>query len=481
MEELTPDLAAVGRRRVAGDIVVQIVGRALNLALGVAVTIIVVRALGSEALGRWATVAVVVQLASYITDLGLETVAVRHAAAAPERAPSWVGALVCLRVVLAIPACAIAATAVLLVADGSDMRTAGLVLSLSALVSAPMALRAVFQLRVRNELTMAVMTVNSLMWTAAVAAIAAAGGGLEAFAVAFVAVAAVTSLLQIGLAVRMRGVRMRGTRGLWRPIARQGVALGVAGGLTLAYGRVDQLILFEIAGDREAGLYGAVYGIVQQAQFVPIAVMTTLFPLIAAAHGADRARLRRLFDSSLGIMAMVSLPALAFAIVASEPVVGLLFGSEFRPAAPALPILMAAFVVICAGYVAGHLIVIADLQRRQIAYAAAALVLNVALNLALVPRYGFLAAAWITLVTEIFVVSLMMRAAVRAVGLQIRLAPIVPVAVAAAAMGGLLWALKAAGLGLAGLIAAAAIVYGALLAALGALDVRAAAGLLRRG
>jgi O-antigen/teichoic acid export membrane protein len=413
--------------------------------------------------------------------MSLAAVAARHAAAEPERAPRWVGALVTLRLALAIPACAIAATAVLLVAEGADMRTAGLVLALSALVSAPMALRVVFQLRVRNDLSMVVMTVNSVLWTGAVAVIAIAGGGIEAFAIAFIAVAGMTTLLQIGLAVRMGGVHVRGVRELWRPIATQGAALGIAGGLTLAYGRVDQVLVFELAGDRAAGLYGAVYGLLQQAQFIPIAVMTTLFPLIAAAHVSDHARLRRLVDSGLAALTMVSLPALAFALVAAEPAVELLFGAQFRAAAGALPILMAAFVVICVGYVAGHLIVIADLQRRQIAYAVAALAVNVALNFVFVPRYGFLAAAWITLATEVFVVTLMMRAALRALHLRIRLAPIVPVAVAAVATGCALWALKQAGVGLAGMACAAAAVYGALLVALGALDVRGTAALLRRG
>ena len=67
---------------------------------------------------------------------------------------------------------------------------------------------------------------------------------------------------------------------------------------------------------------------------------------------------------------------------------------------------MAAFAVICFGYLGGNLVVLLELQRLFVRNAAIALVFNVVLNLLLIPPYGFLAAAWVTLATEILVVSL---------------------------------------------------------------------------
>jgi O-antigen/teichoic acid export membrane protein len=103
---------------------------------------------------------------------------------------------------------------------------------------------------------------------------------------------------------------------------------------------------------------------------------------------------------------VVALPALGVALAASGPAIELLFGSEFAGAAPALPILMGAFVVICFGYLSGNMVIVLGLQRRYLAYALIGLFFNVCLNLLLLPRYGFLAAAWTTLATELAVVSL---------------------------------------------------------------------------
>jgi O-antigen/teichoic acid export membrane protein len=146
-----------------------------------------------------------------------------------------------------------------------------------------------------------------------------------------------------------------------------------------------------------------------------------------------------------------------------------LFGAEFAEAAPALPILLAAFVSISFGYLAGHLVVVLELQRRFLRYAATALVLNVVLNVILIPRYGFMAAAWTTLATELTVMSLTMRAVLRGLGMRPALGRLARIAAAAAAMGALVAGLREAGLPLGGLVAAGAASYLAGLVALRAL------------
>ena len=55
---------------------------------------------------------------------------------------------------------------------------------------------------------------------------------------------------------------------------------------------------------------------------------------------------------------------LAFTIVASTPLVRLVFGQQFVPSAPALPVLAAAFIFISFGYLNGNLLVVLGLQRR---------------------------------------------------------------------------------------------------------------------
>src|SRR6185295_20220727 len=88
--------------------------------------------------------------------------------------------------------------------------------------------------------------------------------------------------------------------------------------------------------------------------------------------------------------------------------------------------------------VAGNMVVAMDLQRRYIWLAALGLVLNVALNLVLIPEYGIEAAAWVTLGTEMIVVALStamvlrrieMRLSLRRLGLALAAATVAALAV----------------------------------------------------
>jgi O-antigen/teichoic acid export membrane protein len=219
------------------------------------------------------------------------------------------------------------------------------------------------------------------------------------------------------------------------------------------------------------------YRILNTSAFVPMAVMTTLFPILSAV---ERPEMRRLVQRACEYLAMASLPIFAFVLVASVPVVRLLFGPEFVPGHNALRILMGAFVAICFGYVGGSMIIVLRLQRLFIRYAVLVLVLNVGLNLIFVPKYGYIAAAWVTLVTEVLVQLLTLRAVFRAIELKPTFGRFARIGLAAAAMALAVWALRSAGAPLTVLVLAAAATYPALLVTLKALDPSELLALVRK-
>lgn len=447
------------RSRATRDVVRQLLGRVLNLGLGVVVTAVIARALGDSGFGEWSSLLVVVQIAAYLADLGLEQVGVRRAAAEPEREAEWIGATIALRAVVSLPATLVSILVALLIADSDGMSLAGLLVSTTILLSGPNTIRALLQLRLRNDVNVAVMTFSSIVWGAAAIAVLAAGGGLVPLAIAFLAAAIATTVLQVWLGLRAGAVELLGSRHLWRPLARVGLPLATGGVLVLAYARIDQILVLEIVGTREAGLYAAVYRILEQAHFLPLTVSMTLLPLVSAAHPADPARVRELLQTTLEYLAVVALPALGVALAAAGPAIELLYGSEFADAAPALPILMGAFVVICFGYLSGNMVIVLGLQRRFVSYALIGLFFNVGLNLILLPRYGFLAAAWTTLATEILVVGLAWRAVLSELRFRPALGRVYRAILATAAMTLLLLGLRAIGTPAVPLLLAAALSY----------------------
>ncbi len=442
----------IGARRVTLDVSVQIVARVVNLVLGIFVTLILVRSLG-DSFGVWSALFAVGQIAGSFGELGLSQITISRVAREPDKEASWLGALLSLRLFLAVPITLLSLGGVLLIAPTSQARIAGVFVAAVMLAGAPSALSVVFQMRVSNHIPMAIMTLNSVLWGAGVVIVSILSGGIVAFSAVFLATSALTSALTVVWALRMATVRLGGARELWGALLRVGVGVGVAGILVTVYVKLDQILVLEYAGSRQAGLYGAAYRLLDQIQFIPISVMTTLFPLIAAAYSSHRDRARALLQSAAEYLAMASLPILAFTIVGAHPIITLLFGRAFGSAASALPILAGAFVSISFGYLVGNMVVVLELQRRFIRFAALGVVINVALNVLLIPRYGFLAAAWITLLTEVTVMSLSMRMVLAELSMRPQFMRLLRTLMAAVAMGLATWLSRLAGLPLAGLVA----------------------------
>lgn len=447
----TPTLTApVHARRATADVLAQVVGRLLNLLLGVVATAVLARKLGTAGFGEWSTILLIPALLAYLNDLGFLQVAVRRAAS--EQDSRWLGALVSIRIALSVPVTLLSVAAIVLVARGEDMIIAGIIIAFQGLLAGPAALSSVFQLQIRNDLAMLALTVNSVLWTAAVVLVASSGGDLIIYAVALVAIAALTTGMEALIAMRRVRVPIRGTTRLWRGLVRTAVPLSIGSLLILAYARIDGLIVYTASGSVAAGLYGAVCRVVEQAGFVPLSLVITLMPIVSRLYPGRPKDVQRLLQFSLELLAMFSLPALGFTIVASRPLIELLFGAHFAQASSAMPILMGAFVFICCGYALGVFTLVLDLQRRFARNALGALFLNVLLNLLLVPPYGFMAAAWVTLVTEAFIMTLTGRAVLRRLEMRLRFGRFVRIALAAAISTAVVLGLRQLGVNVIGLM-----------------------------
>jgi len=450
------------RQRAANDIVLQIVIRVANLALGVVVTALVVRALGRSGYGQWSTIFIVLTLVGYFANFGMETVALREAARDPEHEHEWIGAVMMLRFIVLGPVIVCSVAAILVLRQSHEMLVAGLILILTMPFNGVGALQLIFQLRVRNLVPMLVLTLRSVLWAIAVVIIYVQGYGMVALAIAMSATNAVGSIVQALAALRVADRIPRPSRRRLGPLVRASIPVGLSGVLIIAYARIDQVIVFTVVGSSGAGLYGSVYNVLDQSHFVPASILTTLAPVMAAAWPADRGRLLRSARMTAELMAIASFGALAFATV--------------------LPVLGGAFVFICFDYLNGNVLLVLGKQNALLRISVIALVVNVIGNLVFVPLDGFMGAAWMTLATEAVVFAASLALILRTLELPLpRPGKIGRTALAALLLAAGLEAMRLASAPLEALVVAACVCYPALLFGLRAVGRDELGVLLRRG
>jgi len=185
-----------------------------------------------------------------------------------------------------------------------------------------------------------------------------------------------------------------------RAAAREAVPLWLAGLLATLYFRCDVVILRAFSGDAEVGHYGVAYRIFDALMLAPSLLLAATFPRLARVAG-DRGRERR-FQIRLAL-SLLLLGGLVGAATypAADGIVRLGFGKAFIPAAASLRPLSFALAPAFLNFALTHYLIARDLERRYLVVVAGMLVLNVGLNLLVVPQMGGPGAAWATVLTEV--------------------------------------------------------------------------------
>lgn len=190
-----------------------------------------------------------------------------------------------------------------------------------------------------------------------------------------------------------------------RGLARDALPLMLNSLLATAFIQIDILILQPLQGTAIVGHYNAAFKFLNALNILPAAVVLAAFPLMARA-AADPGELARWFTRAWRILATAAAAAVLLLFVFAEPVVETLLGREYLPqTATALAILIWFLPLSYLNGTLQYVVIASDRQWRLTPILLAATLVNVGLNLALVPIWGFVAAAATTIGSEVVLLA----------------------------------------------------------------------------
>lgn len=457
------------RGRILLQSAVQLAGRGAS-GLGALVLLwLITRYLGPSTFGTYTFVAAYVSLLFVVTDLGSQSIAVRDMARRPAEATAIAGQLLTLKLGMAA-ATFVCAVIVALFVPLAPFRATGAIpavaLAAIAVFAVPLTATggAVFQTRLRMTVPAAADALSRVVTVALVAAIVVATrNGAASAATRLALVMAAGSLGPLAGAVltfagarRIADLRPRYDRDLMGPLVRDAVPLAIVFVLGIIHYRVDVLVLTLMRGMTDVGEYGVATKLLDVTLAGAAVFMGLAFPVLSRRLGEDRALLQRAFEKTFDFMLILGLGAAVFVAGLAPLIVRVLAGSHFRGAAVPLAVIAWAIPISFVNSVFAHMVVAANLQRLAVPVSLAAIALNVALNVALIPHLGPTAPALVTDITEgagtLGIAVIMMRHYRFGPSVQSTARIVLAAAVAAAA----LWLLQPASIFLAAPVAAAA-------------------------
>lgn len=420
--------------RLAANTIVQGAGILAGAAIGFFTFVAVTRGLGPEAFGDFTAAMAFLFLPVVIADLGLSTAVLREISASPERTEPAMRASLPFRVLVSAAVVALAVAVGFALPLNERTTDAILIAAIgSFLTLITLALLPVLQAQLRMHWAVAGNVTGRLVTLGATLGALELGLGFRSMVWAQVIGIAVTfaiHLVAVGRTVSLRPVI---DPPYWRALFVGSLAIGLAIGLSQIYFRIDTLLLAMLRSSEEVGLYGAAYKFIELAQFAAAAVSVSLFPPLAGFVAQKDPRARELVQKAFDFLLAGGVFGTILMLAFPSEIIRFTAGPEYDDAAPALQ-LLAPYVLLAAVLAALWPVLLAsERDRALLATSFGVLVFNVALNLALIPSYGYKAAAVVAVLSEAAVL-VPIALAVRREGLLPDLGYAPPVAVAGAVM-----------------------------------------------
>jgi len=192
----------------------------------------------------------------------------------------------------------------------------------------------------------------------------------------------------------------------WDPaIMKQALVTGlpVAGTLivTAVYLKWDLVVLsyFNI-GRQELGWYAAAFKIVEAFSAIPTLLGAALFPLMVQLRTQNPIYLDRMVRISVKGVLLFSIPAAAGISLLSHQIIACVYGAKYLPGASVLAVLIWCIVPIFLYFYLVFVNIAAGHARHNLFAGVAALAAGLIANTLLIPRIGYLGAAWSALIAN---------------------------------------------------------------------------------
>lgn len=183
-------------------------------------------------------------------------------------------------------------------------------------------------------------------------------------------------------------------------IIKGSLPYGILSVLGLLYFKIDTLLLSYLKGPVSAGFYGAAFKFLEALVFIPSALATALFPVLAKLHDEDISQIKKIYFSAVKLLGLLSLPVFISFFFLLPYVIRFLL-PQYLPSIQALQILSLAipFMFI---HVPGVLVLISSDKylKPMILLSIFTLTFNIVLNFLLIPQFDFIGASWVTVLSE---------------------------------------------------------------------------------
>lgn len=393
--------------RIGFNTFIQILGKGISIILGFISVGLLTRYLGQEGFGNFTLVFAYLSLFGIIADFGLQLTMVRELAKKESLPKKIYGTYFWLKVFLVIISTLLAIICLLFLPYSRFLKIGIIVASMGVTVGVLNTYGTViFQANLRLDLVTAVDVLTKIITTVFIVLFVFWKLSFYSILLTILIGNLAGTILIIFLIKKFITFNLALDLNLAKKLLIQSFPVGLISVLALFYFKIDTLILSIFRGAIEVGIYGLAYKIIENLLVLWGFYMATLYPLLSNLLSKRKTiEAGELWRKSLLISLGFSAAIIIIGYIFAPLVIQILGGREFGGSVIALRILLFSLPLFFVNNLFYHTFLAKNETRRPLLAISSSLIFNLILNLIFIPKWGYIAAALNTLITEGYLLS----------------------------------------------------------------------------
>ena len=370
------------------------------------VTAVIARYLGPEKYGVLAYSISLVSLCAVAGHVGLSGLVVRELVKKPEDVDIIMGTSFVLKGVGYLIACSLIVTIATFTEDyGSNEFWILIIVALGLIIKPLDVIDFWFKSIPNSKYTAISRFFGAITSSAFKLALVFFGAQLLLFAFAHIFQAFISALCLVAFFTAKSKInfnRWKFSKNTAKELFRQGWVIFLGSIFAVIYLKADQIMLKWIAGAQEVGEYSVAVTLSEGWYFIPVAIVTSFYPKLIKLKQTNPSRFDKKLQQLLDLLLIIALIVAIIVSLMAEDIILMVFGSDYVVSSTILVIHIWAGLFIFMRAAFSKWILIEDMLIFSLITQGAGAVVNIVLNLWLIPLYGGIGAAYATLIAYSF-------------------------------------------------------------------------------
>lgn len=391
-------------RKIAYNVLVSSVSKVLSTVLALVAIGFITRYLGKEGFGNYATVLAFLSFFAAVADLGLYAIATREISREGADEEKILGNIFSIRIISSIIICLFSPVISYFFDYPAEVKRGILIVAASFIFSSGyQILNGIFQKNLAMDRVAVSELIGKIFQVIFIAAAVKFKLGFDWIVLALL----LNMIINFGavyfFAKKYVKIKMQFDFPYWKKFLKESAPMGIATIITFIYFKMDTILLSVMKSSADVGIYNAAYKVLENITFFPAMIAGLVMPIMARSIFANKSRFTEISNKTFKVFVILVVPLIVGTLFLADNIISLIGGAGFFEAGQVLRILVFALACIFFGQFFNTILIVGNLQKKLMWTLGLAAAGNVILNLIFIPKFSYISAAWVSVITEFFV------------------------------------------------------------------------------